>query len=323
LEGYHTAGQTLRGRVDLSLEQAETGFWLLRAATEGIRSRVSQLVRRMTDQLAVAAEELTEEERRLFDETLTGSLRAAVAERIRQANALIDGINRALASVRTDAAGVAVRLRWDVDPDQPHASRSVRALLLKDAAGYTDSERAALYEFFRGRLDQVRAELEGSSGWEERLREVLDYRRWHRFSLEVAHRDWEGFQPATTARLQRLSTGERSIALHLPMLASITAHYDGSRVAGMVGCPRLILLDELFAGVDQSNRGQLFRLFVDWDLDAIFTSDHEWCAYSTLDGIAIHQLHGGGNDGSTVSSRFVWNGRRRIAAPIGAEVVAP
>jgi hypothetical protein len=34
--------------------------------------------------------------------------------------------------------------------------------------------------------------------------------------------------PAKTARLQRLSTGERSIALHVPMLASITAHYDGS-----------------------------------------------------------------------------------------------
>jgi hypothetical protein len=76
-----------------------------------------------------------------------------------------------------------------------------------------------------------------------------------------------------------LSTGERSIALHLPMLASITAHYDGSGVAGMVGCPRLILLDELFAGVDQSNRGQLFRLFVDWDLDAIFPSDHLWAAF--------------------------------------------
>jgi hypothetical protein len=88
LEGYHTAGQTLRGRVDLSLEQAETGFWLLRASTDGIRSRVAQLVRRMTDQLAVAAEELTEEERRLFDETLTGSLRAAVGDRIRQANGL-------------------------------------------------------------------------------------------------------------------------------------------------------------------------------------------------------------------------------------------
>jgi uncharacterized protein (TIGR02680 family) len=323
LEGYHIAGQTLRGRIDLSLEQAETGFWLLRAATEGIRSRVPQLVRRMSEQLVLAAEELTDEERRLFDETLTGSLRAAVADRIRQANGLIDEINRALASVRTDAAGVAVRLRWDVDPDQPHASRSVRALLLKDAAAYSDAERAALYEFFRGRLDQVRAELEGSSGWEERLREVLDYRRWHRFSLEVAHRDWEGFAPATTARLQRLSTGERSIALHLPMLASITAHYDGSAIAGVVGCPRLILLDELFVGVDQSNRGRLFGLFVDWDLDAIFTSDQEWCAYSTLDGIAIHQLHGGGSDGPTVSSRFVWNGRRRVAAPIGAGSTVP
>jgi hypothetical protein len=146
---------------------------------------------------------------------------------------------------------------------------------------------------------------------------VLDYRRWHRFGLQVAHRDWDGFQPATAARLQRLSTGERSIALHLPMLASITAHYGGSAPpGGASSCPRLILLDELFAGVDQANRGQLFGLFVAWDLDAVLTSDHEWCAYSTLDGIAIHHLHGGGDDGAVVSSRFVWNGRRRVPAPV-------
>jgi uncharacterized protein (TIGR02680 family) len=320
MEGYHLAGQTLRGRIDLTFEETETGFWLLRAATDGVRSRVPQLVARMAEQVRLAHEELTEEERRLFDETLTGSLRAAVAERIRQANALIDQINVALAAVRTDAAGVAVRLRWDVDPDQPYASGSVRSLLLKDAAGYSDSERESLHDFFRGRLDQVRSELEGSAGWEERLREVLDYRQWHRFALELAHRDWDGFQPATGARLQRLSTGERSIALHLPMLASITAHYDGSGGTGAGGCPRLILLDELFAGVDQDNRGQLFGLFVAWDLDAVFTSDHEWCAYATLDGIAIHHLHGaGGSDGEVVSSRFVWNGRRRVPAPAGWE----
>ena len=100
------------------------------------------------------------------------------------------------------------------------------------------------------------------------------------------------------------------------MLASITAHYDGAAPGDAPACPRLILLDELFAGVDQSNRGRLFGLFVAWDLDAVFTSDHEWCAYSSLDGIAIHHLHGSGGDGPVVSSRFVWNGRSRVAAPV-------
>ena len=111
-------------------------------------------------------------------------------------------------------------------------------------------------------MDQARAELEQHAPWEARLRESLDYRAWHRFTLQITHRDWEGWQPATPKRLQRLSTGERSIALHLPMLASIAAHYadeDGRPLE----CPRLILLDELFAGVDAANRAMLFGTFTD------------------------------------------------------------
>ena len=103
------------------------------------------------------------------------------------------------------------------------------------------------------RVDQAELEPRANAPWEARLRETLDYRSWHRFTLQLGHRDWEGVQPATPRRLQRLSTGERSIVLHLPMLASIAAHYTDE--AGQpAGCPRLILLDELFAGVDAANR---------------------------------------------------------------------
>jgi hypothetical protein len=172
-----------------------------------------------------------------------------------------------------------------------------------------------MFAFFRARLEEARASLDGTSDWTSRLREALDYRRWHRFTLEIAHRDWDGLQPATQSRLARLSTGERSIALHLPMLASVAAHYDGASEGR--GCPRLILLDELFAGVDVVNRAQLFGMFVTWDLDAIFTSDHEWCAYASLDGIAIHHLHAAERGEPVTTARFVWDGRSRAAAPIG------
>lgn len=148
----------------------------------------------------------------------------ALAERIRQANALVDGINRQLAAVRTKAGGVEVRLRWEVDPEQLDAVKAARALLLRDPADLADAERASLQAFVRARVDQARAELAPDAPWEARLRETLDYRAWHRFTLLLGHRDWEGFQPATAKRLQKLSTGERSIALHLPMIASVAAH---------------------------------------------------------------------------------------------------
>ena len=166
-------------------------------------------------------------------------------------------------------------------------------------------------------MDQARAELEHHAAWEARLRESLDYRAWHRFTLQLSHprlgRDGSRPPPSGCSALHR----ERSIALHLPMLASIAAHYADEE-GRPSGCPRLILLDELFAGVDAANRAMLFGMFTDWDLDDVFTSDHEWCQYATLSGIAIHHLHPPDGDGPLVSTRFTWDGRRRVIDPPAA-----
>ncbi|MEX1271924.1 MAG: SbcC/MukB-like Walker B domain-containing protein [Acidimicrobiia bacterium] len=289
---------------------ANEGWWILRAATAGLRRRVVEQAEALGAELEAGRNELAAEEEQLFEQVLAGTVRQALAERIRLANHLVDQINAQLAKVRTQAAGVAVRLRWDVDPEQLDAVKSARRLLLRDPADLSEGETASLQEFVRARVEQARAELEAHAPWEARLRETLDYRAWHRFSLQISHRFWGGFTPPTPRLLQRLSTGERSIALHLPMLASITAHYTEPSGAPS-GCPRLILLDELFAGVDTTNRAQLFGTFTDWDLDAVLTSDHEWCQYASLDGIAIHQLHPPDLDQPVTSTRFWWDGSRR------------
>ncbi|HUR19041.1 MAG TPA: SbcC/MukB-like Walker B domain-containing protein, partial [Acidimicrobiales bacterium] len=316
-ERVHLAQAALGARVDVARELADEGWWVLRTVVGGVRRGATALASALAAELAEGRAELVAEEEKLFEQTLAGSVRRALAERIRQANALVDAINAQLATVRTMAGGVQVRLRWEVDPDQPDAVKAARALLLRDAADLSDEERAALQAFVRARVDQARAELEVNAPWEARLRQTLDYRSWHRFSLHLAHRDWEGFQPATARRLQKLSTGERSIALHLPMIASVAAHYAGDD-GEPASCPRLILLDELFAGVDSANRAQLFGTFSAWDLDAVFTSDHEWCQYATLDGIAIHHLHPPTGDEPVTSTRFTWDGRRRRTDPPAA-----
>ncbi len=316
-ERVHAAQAVLGARVDLARELADGGWWVLRSVVGGIRRGAAALARTLASELDEGRAELAADEERLFEQTLAGSVRRALAARIRQANALVDAINDQLARVRTMAGGVQVRLRWEVDPEQLDAVKAARALLLRDPADLAEAERASLQAFVRARVDQARAELEADAPWETRLRETLDYRAWHRFSLQLGHRDWEGFQPATSRRLQKLSTGERSIALHLPMIASVAAHYAADD-GGPAGCPRLILLDELFAGVDTANRAQLFGTFSAWDLDAVFTSDHEWCQYATLDGIAIHHLHPPTADEPVTSTRFTWDGRRRQIDPPAA-----
>lgn len=310
-ELLHTVRTLLAGRIDLAREQPDGADWLvLMGSSGGVRRTLGDLVARLMLDLGAARSELAAEEAELFERTLAGSIRSSLAERIRAANALVDTINARLDEVRT-AAGVGVRLRWAVDDEQPPAVRAARSLLLRDPADLSDEERGALSDFVRARVDEARRDVEVHAPWELRLRESLDYRQWHSFGLQVSHRDWQGFKPATGNLLQRLSTGERSVALHLPMLASIAVHYaDGQ--GGHLDGPRLILLDELFAGVDESNRAQLFGTFTAWDLDAVLTSDHEWCQYSTLAGIAIHHLQGRRDDEPVTSVRFVWDGRERV-----------
>jgi uncharacterized protein (TIGR02680 family) len=320
-EAVHAGAQELGGRVDFSFEESSAGDWqLLRASSQGIRQTTTELIDSLAAELEAAEGELAQDEQKLFDETLTGSVRDHVTSRIRLATALVDRLNNELVGVKTDVAGVGVQLKWEVNPDNesPAALRSARELLLRDPAGLGESERGSLHDFLRSRIDLVRAGDDPLARWDAQLVEALDYRAWHRFRLVIGHRQWEGYKDATSSRWAKLSTGERSIALHLPMLASIVAHY-GSTEAGST-CPRLIVLDELFAGVDPSNRAKLLGMLVRWDLDAVLTSDHEWCAYSSLDGIAIHHVHGEGQEAGdpVTTSRFVWNGEARMASPVAA-----
>ena len=315
-EQLHVARQRLVGS-DIERTPNDDGWTDLTSLVGGQRRRVGDLAATLRTNLDSANAELHDEEEQLFARVLAGDIRRTLAARIRHANELVDNINRQLDHVRTKVAGVQARLTWNVDDEQPDAVRSARALLLRDPADLTDTETAALQAFVRARVEQARVDLDANAAWEARLRETLDYRRWHRFTLQIAHRDWDGYQTATARRLQKLSTGERSIALHLPMLASIAAHYtaaDGQPAT----CPRLIMLDELFAGVDPTNRSQLFARFTDWDLDAVFTSDHEWCQYATLDGIAIHHLHPPVADEPVTSTRFTWDGRHRTIDQAGS-----
>ncbi|MDQ1414404.1 MAG: hypothetical protein QOF81_17 [Acidimicrobiaceae bacterium] len=318
-ERVYQAQAALGARVDFERQfdvVADEGWWVVRTTANGIRRRVADLASALATELAEGKAEFAADEEHLFEQTLAGSVRRALANRIREANALVDTINRQLAAVRTAAGGVEVRLRWEVDAGQLPAVKAARSLLLRDPADLSEADRSSLQDFVRARVDQARADLEVNAPWEARLRETLDYRAWHRFTLQLGHRDWEGFQPATPRRLQKLSTGERSIALHLPMIASVAAHYADDGPGS--GCPRLILLDELFAGVDTANRAQLFGTFSTWDLDAVFTSDHEWCQYASLDGIAIHHLHPPIGDEPVTSTRFTWDGRRRQIDPSAA-----
>lgn len=118
-ETVHASRQALGERADLALETHDD-VQVLSAAMDGVRMGAAGLLAALTAERDRSRDEITTDERELFDRTLTGNTRRHLAARIRQANELVDAMNARLERVRT-ASRVAVRLVWQVDPGLPPA----------------------------------------------------------------------------------------------------------------------------------------------------------------------------------------------------------
>ncbi|MGW6445420.1 TIGR02680 family protein [Lentzea sp. NPDC055074] len=298
----HEAQQHLAGRIDLSLDP-DDDVTVLTATLDGTRMGAHALLHTLQAERDRMRTHITDGERDLFDQTLTGDTRRHIAQRIQGATELVGTMNQHLERVQT-ASGIRVQLDWQVDPQLPPGTREARDLLLR--SDLDDDERALLHQFFRERVEEARAH-DSATGWEQQLAQVLDYTTWHQFVVKVDR--GEGWVPVTKRVHGALSGGEKAIVLHLPLFAAAAAHYHATPTA-----PRMILLDEVFVGVDATNRGQLLELLVNFDLDLVLTSDHEWCDYRELTGIAIHQLTTGTDgDDAVTTVRFTWDGHSLTA----------
>ncbi len=107
---------------------------------------------------------------------------------------------------------------------------------------------------------------------------------------------------------------ERALGLTVPLFAAASSHYESSDPHA----PRLVLLDEAFAGIDDEARASCMGLIREFDLDFVMTSEREWGCYAEIPGLSICQIvRREGMDGIFVS-RWSWNGpeRRGEADPV-------
>ena len=72
-----------------------------------------------------------------------------------------------------------------------------------------------------------------------------------------------------------------------------------------------MLLDEAFAGIDDTARAHCMGLVREFDLDFVITSEREWACYAELPGVAICQLQRREGVDAVFVSRWLWDGRAR------------
>jgi uncharacterized protein YPO0396 len=246
---------------------------------------------------------LAEHERDLLRQFLLGEVGDHLRRRLRQAGELVNEMNDQLARCAT-ASGMVLRLAWRPDGEVDSAIREVVELLRRDPHLLPDDARRRLEGFFQRQIEAARSQWEAVP-WRQHLMGALDYRRWHRFQIQRRIGADGPWQELTRHGHAAISGGEKAVALHLPLFAAAAAHYGSARETA----PRLILLDEAFAGIDQRMRGLCMSLLVNFDLDFMMTSYDEWGCYKELPGLAIYQLYRDPSFEGVAAVPFLWNGR--------------
>ena len=265
---------------------------------------IAELDRWLEGELHVRERTIAEEDRRLFESFLVGGLADALRERIGSAGTLVASMNEALTECTT-SSGMRIELDWRPREHDDTGLREAVALLRRDVALLTDDARARLVEFLRRRIEDARHSLERGSSIEH-VMAALDYREWHEFrviQLLDSRRE-----VLTRRRHQQGSGGEKSVALHLPLFAAAAAQFAAARES----CPRMILLDEAFAGIDERMRAQLLGLLERFDLDFVLTSHELWGCYPECSALGIYHLHREPGIPGVATAHFRWDGERRV-----------
>ncbi len=76
-------------------------------------------------------------------------------------------------------------------------------------------------------------------------------------------------------------------------------------------CPRLLVLDEAFVGIDDDQRADCMGMLVELGLDLVLTNYNEWGCYPQVPSVAIYHLERTEGQRGVAALRFVWDGRSR------------
>ncbi|MFI1996082.1 TIGR02680 family protein [Actinoplanes sp. NPDC020271] len=284
----------------------DEGVIVVRVADEQGLTPVAHFAERIAGERRDQEQLLTEAEQRVFEDALLGSLAGQIHRRTIEARDLVDAMDTQMRARRMSSGltvGVGWRLSDDLDPEQ----REVCKLLERDPARLGPGQLTTLRRHFASRIKTARAQAP-EKPYRELLAEVLDYRQWRVFAFAL-HRPGGSTEPLTRARHSQLSGGEQSVSLHLPLFAAANALFGSARP----DAPRLLGLDEAFAGVDDNGRGELMSLAKQFDLDLFMTGYDLWATHPAVTGCAHYDLSHSTVEHTVSTVLLVWDGKMNVA----------
>jgi len=253
---------------------------------------------------------LTDSEQRILEDALLARLAQQIHERTVDAKDLISRMNTEMRS-RKMSSGKTVGVRWLLADALDDEQRAVCGLLDADASRLNPDSLARMRGHFAAQIKTARARHR-ELPYRELLAQVLDYRRWRQFVFQMVS-PGGAEEKLTRSRHSRLSGGEQSVSLHLPLFAAAHAMLNSAHPHA----PRLLALDEAFAGVDDTGRGELMGLAAQFDLDLFMTGYDLWATQAAVRAAAHYDLAHSPLEHTVSALLLVWDGAQLLADEAG------
>jgi hypothetical protein len=295
---------------DYRVDHEPVGVVLVHVSDEGGRNPVAVFARRAAELVEEQGALLHDRERTVLEDGLLTELAQQIHDRVHTARDLVHGMDRDTRS-RPMSSGTTVGIRWVRSERADERQARMARLLHRDtkalgAAGLAEL-RGLLREVIRGyRADHPRAT------YRQAVAHAVDYRTWYTFELVLAVPGEEEVK-LTRSRHTVMSGGEKSAAIHLPLFAAANALYSSAKET----CPRMVALDEAFAGIDDRYKPDLLGLTVKFDLDMFMTGHDLWVHYDSVPMAAHYDMHHDKAAHAVSAMLMLWDGEQTIDAGAG------
>lgn len=259
----------------------------------------------LSEEIVTRESVLAENDRKLIEDILSGNVSHKLNVQIYEAKKWIEKTSENLQNLSNSerlkfAIGWLPKKSSDIEELN---TLELQRLLIKDRELLTEEELEKLSIHFRNRLSVIREEIKDSGGdYSEVIKEMLDYRKWFDFTI-FYYKDGGNKQELTSNIFNKFSGGERAIAMYLPLLTAASAQYQKGREE----CPRMIALDEAFAGVDDKNIASVFEFIETLDFDYIMNSQNLWGAYDTVKRLKIVELIKNSENNMIITNNYIWD----------------
>ena len=237
------------------------------ARYQGVKISFSGLLNHLKEDITELESLIKDGDRELFEDILANTVSRKIRGKINASNTWVKKMNALMNSMNT-SSGLKLSLKWrskNAEKEEQLDTKELVELLKKDYRLMSEEEAAKISTHFRSKVEEARRNAKDGTGmasFYQIMKEALDYRKWFEFQL-FSQKNGERQKELTNSVFGTFSGGEKAMSMYVPLFSAVVAKYQGGRK----DAPRLISLDEAFAGVDNRNIRDMFRLMTEFQFD--------------------------------------------------------